>query len=191
MDDPLIRAATIGDAAACAEIYAPYVRDTVISFEESPPDEVQMAARIAERGETHGWLVAAAGDRVRGFAYAGAYREREAWQWVCETTIYLDPAAAGRGVGRRLYTALLDVVAARGYRVAIASVALPNEASIALHEAVGFTQFGLSPAVGFKLGVWVDVAWLQRPLGDGPNTAPVRLGQPDTRPLSRPSSGGN
>lgn len=184
---PLIRAATVGDAGACAAIYAPYVRDTVITFEESPPNTAAMAARITERGRTHGWLVATTDDRVLGFAYAGVYREREAWQWVCETTIYLDPAAAGRGIGRRLYAALFDVLADRGYRVAIASIALPNPASIALHEAVGFTQFGVSPAVGFKLGSWVDVAWLQRPLGDGAATAP----EPLRTPLTPPGCGGN
>lgn len=182
MDVPLIRAATVDDAAACAAIYAPFVRDTVVSFEESPPDETEMAARIALRGRSHGWLVATTEDRVLGFAYAGVYREREAWQWVCETTIYLDPAAAGRGLGRRLYTALFDTLADRGYRVAIASIALPNPASIALHEALGFTQSGLSPAIGFKLGSWVDVAWLQRPLGEGTTTAPGVLDQSDSRP---------
>lgn len=175
MDVPLIRAATVGDAAACAAIYAPFVRDTVVSFEESPPDEAEMAARIVQRGRTHGWLVATSADRVLGFAYAGLYREREAWQWVCETTIYLDPAAAGRGLGRRLYAALFEILADRGYRVAIASIALPNPASIALHQSLGFTQRGLSPAVGFKLGSWVDVAWLQRPLGEGAGTAPGHL----------------
>lgn len=178
MTEPVLRSATVDDAAACAAIYEPYVRDTVITFEEIVPDATEMAARIASKTASHGWLVATEPDRVRGadrvlgFAYAGTYREREAWQWACETTIYLDPGAAGRGLGRRLYLELFDVLARRGYRVAIASVALPNPASVALHEAVGFEHYGTSPAVGYKLGAWIDVAWFRRDLGPGSATAP-------------------
>ncbi len=144
-----------------------------------------MARRIEARGTSHAWLVASEpvpggeAGRVLGFAYAGTYREREAWQWVCETSIYLDPTATGRGVGRRLYSALLAALADRGYRVAIASIALPNPASIALHEAVGFTEFGISPRVGFKFGEWVDVAWLQRGIGPGTTTSPGALTRGD------------
>lgn len=175
------------DAGACAELYAPYVRDTVVTFEASPPGRADMAARIADRGASHGWLVAAEGPRVLGFACAGTYRDRAAWQWVCETTIYLDPAARGRGLGRHLYAALFDVLVAGGYRVAIASIALPNPASIRLHEASGFTHYGTSPAVGFKLGRWIDVAWLQRGLGEGVATAPAPL----RGRLSPPASDGS
>ncbi|MDO5681469.1 MAG: GNAT family N-acetyltransferase [Propionibacteriaceae bacterium] len=165
-----LRPASVADASGCAAIYAPYVLNTAISFEEIPPSAVQMTERIRHKSTSHGWFVATEADRLLGFAYAGTYREREAWQWVCETSIYLDPLAAGRGVGRQLYGVLLEHLAARGFRVAVASIALPNAASVALHQSLGFEHFGTSPGVGFKHHQWIDVAWFQRHLGSGTTT---------------------
>lgn len=165
---PVVRAARAADAAACAAIYAPYVRDTTITFEEQPPDTAEMASRIAQALATHGWLVAEVEGRVLGYAYATRFGQRAAFRWSAETSIYLAPEARGAGLGRLLYAALLDRLAARGYRIAVAAITQPNEASMALHRAFGYEQVALLPTIGFKDGAWRDVAWLQRPLGAGP-----------------------
>lgn len=170
-----IRCATAADAADCVAIYAPFVRDTVISFEDVAPDIDEMAARIARLTASHGWLVGEENGRVVGFAYAGVFRQRQAWQWVCETSIYLAPAAMGRGLGRQLYAALLSHLTECGYRVAIGCIALPNEASTRLHEAVGFQSMGVFRRVGFKFDTWIDVAWYQAELGSGTATPPDPL----------------
>lgn len=160
------------DSQACAAIYAPYVTDTVVSFEAEPPTADELAERVAVYGRSHAWLVAeyadgpAAGDIV-GYAYGAPYSPREAYRWTVETTVYLATDAPRRtGLGRTLYTALLDVLADRGYLRAIAGVALPNDASVGLHRAVGFEDVGTLRRVGWKLGAWHDVLRMQRDLGD-------------------------
>ncbi|HRW18754.1 MAG TPA: N-acetyltransferase family protein, partial [Dermatophilaceae bacterium] len=118
------------------------------------------------------WLVATTpDDGIVGFAYAAKHRERAAYRWACDTSVYLAPVAQGHGLGRALYAALIERLAARGYRMLCAGVALPNDASVGLHRAVGFVDVGTYRAIGFKDGRWVDTLWLQRPLGgDGPPT---------------------
>jgi phosphinothricin acetyltransferase len=153
-----VRPATTDDAAACAAIYAPYVRDTAISFELEPPSADEMAARIAA---VHLWLVLEDGDRVVGFAYAGPFKSRPAYARTCEVTVYLAGDATGRGGGRALYTSLLARLAQRGFRVAVAVIALPNDASEALHRAFGFETVGVLRGVGFKHGAWHDIAYTQ------------------------------
>lgn len=167
-----LRTATAADAAGCAAIYAPFVADSVVTFDFAPPTEAEFAARIERLGASHAWLVAATGREVLGFAYAGEFRSKPAYRWVCETTIYLAERARGQGVGRRLYGELCRVLAERGYRAAIGAIALPNPGSIALHEAAGFRLTGTMPGVGWKLGRWVDVAFYQRELGEGLASAP-------------------
>jgi phosphinothricin acetyltransferase len=162
-----IRAATTEDAAACAAIYAPYVTDTTISFETEPPTQAEMAERIAAAERTHAWLVLEDledGGRVVGYAYAGPWRSRPAYRWTCETSIYLEVGRRRRGSGRALYEALLARLAERGYRTAVAGMTLPNEASVALHRAMGFEPVGTFRQVGHKHGQWHDVAWTQRAL---------------------------
>jgi L-amino acid N-acyltransferase YncA len=162
-----IRPATLDDAAAIAQIYAPYVADTPISFET----EVVSAAQIAERMQAfdglYPWFVAAeAGDAVIGYAYGTQFRTRAAYRFAVETTIYLEPSAQGRGLGTSLYRTLLDQLIRQGFSQAIAGITLPNEASVRLHERVGFRLVGVYKDVGYKLGRWHDVGRYQCPLAD-------------------------
>lgn len=159
----MIRDATVDDAAAIAQIYNPYVRDTVITFEYDEVAVEDMGARIArvlEQGFP--WLVVEQDDAVVGFAYAAPYRPRAAYVHSVETTIYLARGAEGRGLGRSLFGALLDRLPAAGVHTAISLVALPNDASIALHRAFGFREVGVLVESGRKFDRWIDVAYLQR-----------------------------
>jgi L-amino acid N-acyltransferase YncA len=165
-----VRDATDDDAGACAAIYAPFVVGTTVSFETEPPSVDEMAGRIEKARRTHAWVVLEDGDRVVGYAYAGPVKERAAYDWSCEVSVYLEQGSGGRGGGRLLYEALFDRLAARGYRRAIAGMTQPNEASAALHRALGFEPIGVQRRIGWKHGAWCDVAWAQRDLGqdDGP-----------------------
>ncbi|WP_456600494.1 arsinothricin resistance N-acetyltransferase ArsN1 family B [Blastococcus sp. SYSU DS0616] len=162
---PTVRDATPADAAACAAIYAPYVTGTAITFELEPPTPAQMAERIAAARRAHAWLVLEDDGAVVGYAYAGPYKERAAYRWSCEVSVYLDGGRRRRGGGRALYEALFERLAARGFRTAIAGMTLPNEPSEGLHTAMGFEPIGTYRRVGFKHGRWRDVLWAQRPLG--------------------------
>ena len=155
--DRVIRAATADDAAACAAIYAPYVRDTAVSFETRPPSAAEMAGRIARATASHAWLVAGDVGAVAGYAYAGPFAARAAYRWSCEVSVYLAGGRGGAGRGRALYEALFARLAERGYRQAIAGMAVPNEASEGLHRAMGFTTVGTFRRAGYKLGAWRDV----------------------------------
>ncbi|MGY1887412.1 MULTISPECIES: N-acetyltransferase family protein [unclassified Blastococcus] len=162
---PTVRDATPADAAACAAIYAPYVTGTAITFELEPPTPAQMAERIAAARRAHAWLVLEDDGAVVGYAYAGPYKERAAYRWSCEVSVYLDGGRRRRGGGRALYEALFERLAARGFRTAIAGMTLPNEPSEGLHTAMGFEPIGTYRRIGFKHGRWRDVLWAQRPLG--------------------------
>ncbi|HEX6567960.1 MAG TPA: arsinothricin resistance N-acetyltransferase ArsN1 family B [Acidimicrobiales bacterium] len=159
-----IRMATAGDAGAVRAIYAPVVESTAVSFELAVPSEDEMAARIADRQPAYPWLVAESARGVTGYAYAGRFAARPAYDWSAETSVYVAETARGQGVGRALYAALLAILAAQGYRQAMAGIALPNQASVALHERAGFALVGVYRAVGWKFGAWHDVAWWQRGL---------------------------
>lgn len=150
------------DSAACAEIYAPYVADSAVSFEAEPPTAEQMAERMAR---AIAWYVAEEDEQVVGYAYALPHRERAAYRWACDVSVYVAASAQRRGAGRLLYERLLADVLGAGYRMACAGVALPNSASVALHEEVGFERVGVYRDIGWKLGRWHDVLWLQRPIG--------------------------
>jgi phosphinothricin acetyltransferase len=150
------------DAAACAAIYAPFVSDSWISFELDPPTPAEIAARIASYGASHGWLVAEVGGEVAGYAYGSPHRERAAYASSCDVAVYVDPAHSRQGIGRALYQALLPALAERGFHAAYAGIALPNAASVGLHEAMGFASVGVYREVGWKLGQWRDVGWWQR-----------------------------
>ncbi len=165
----LVRDATVEDAAACAAVYAHYVRDTAVSFELEPPTPAQMADRIEAALARHAWLVLEDGGRVVGYAHGSTFNLRAAYDWSTSVSVYLEPGRRRTGAGRALYTALLDRLAARGYLTALAGVALPNEASVGLHTAMGFEPVGTYRRVGWKLGRWHDVARFQRPLGAGPS----------------------
>ncbi|TFV88917.1 N-acetyltransferase family protein [Blastococcus sp. CT_GayMR16] len=162
----VIRDAAAADAGRCAEIYAPYVRDTAISFESEPPSTEEMARRIAEAQRAHAWLVLEDDGNVVGYAYGGPFMSRAAYQWATTVSVYLAAGRRRTGAGRALYEALFDRLTTRGHRTALAGIALPNDASVGLHRALGFEPVGTYRRVGWKHGRWHDVAWYRRALGD-------------------------
>jgi L-amino acid N-acyltransferase YncA len=157
------------DAAACAAIYAPYVLDTAITFELTPPSAEEMAARIDAAQRAHAWLVLEAEGRVVGYAYGARFHSRAAYRWSCEVSVYVELGRRRSGAGRSLYEQLFERLAHRGMRMAIAGMTLPNEASEELHRAMGFEPAGIYRRIGFKHGAWHDVAWVQRALAEGPD----------------------
>lgn len=154
-----VRIATSADAAAIARIYAPYVRDTAISFETVPPDEGQMAERIAKVLPALPWLVHQDRGNVTGYAYAAPHRERAAYRWSVDAGIYLDSGAHRKGIGSALYAVLFAALRLQGYHRVYGGITLPNAASVGLHEAQGFMPIGVYDEVGFKFGAWRDVGW--------------------------------
>ena len=170
-----IRDATDDDAAACAAIYAPYVAETTVSFEDEPPSVEEIGRRIALARQQHAWLVLEEDGEVVGYAYAAPVKARAAYRWSCEVSVYLARGRAGSGRGRRLYEALFARLAERGYRQVVAGMTLPNAPSAGLHRALGFEPIGVQRRIGWKHGAWRDVAWVQRSLTDdeGP-PAPLR-----------------
>ena len=163
-----IRSAAESDTPALLAIYAPYVERTVVSFETVVPDVEEFAGRIRKSTAQWAWLVAERDGACLGYAYGSAHRERAAYRWSVETSAYVAASARRQGVGKALYLALFDALAARGYCNAYAGMTLPNDASAALHRSVGFEPIGVFHRVGFKFGAWHDVAWAQRRLRDAP-----------------------
>jgi L-amino acid N-acyltransferase YncA len=163
-----VRMATPDDAGGVADVYLPYVRDTAISFETVPPTAEEMRSRIAGMLPHLPWLVITDRERIMGFAYASPHRVREAYRWSADVSLYLDGSIHRQGHGRRLYRALLNLLGAQGYINAYAGIALPNPASVGLHEALGFTRVGVFPRVGFKNGRWWDVGWWHHLLAEPP-----------------------
>lgn len=159
---PLIRTATHADAADIARIYNGYVLDTCITFETEPVDASDMTQRIDETlAASLPWLVAEVDGTVAGYAYASKWKGRCAYRHSVESTVYLDPAQTGKGVGLRLYAALIEALAACGMHAVIGGIALPNAASIALYERLGFRKVAHFLQVGHKQGRWVDVGYWQ------------------------------
>jgi phosphinothricin acetyltransferase len=167
-----VRDASEDDAPACAAIYAPYVRETAVSFESEPPMPAQMAERIAAATRTHAWVVLEDEDRVVGYAYGGPHAQRAAYRFSCEVSVYVEEGRRRTGSGRALYEALFERLTARGYRMAVAGMTLPNEASAGLHRAMGFELVGVYRRIGWKFGAWHDVAWTQRVTGVGQDPPP-------------------
>jgi phosphinothricin acetyltransferase len=166
---PRIRSATPADAAALLCIYAPLVEFTAISFELAPPTVEDFAARIEKAIANWAWLVAELNGQCVGYAYASLHRERPAYRWSVETSAYVATSARRQGLGALLYRQLFAALASRGYCNAFAGIALPNAASVALHQAVGFAPIGVFRAVGRKFGAWHDVAWYQKQLLEQPH----------------------
>jgi L-amino acid N-acyltransferase YncA len=160
---PTIRLATLDDAPQVLAIYGPYTA-TPISFELAPPSIEDMRGRVAKVIPRYPWLVYVDGGEVLGYAYASQHRERPAYQWSVDTSVYISQNAHRRGIGRALYTSLLAMLPLQGYVNAYAGVTLPNPGSVGLHEAMGFQPVGVYRQVGFKCGAWHDVGWYQRPL---------------------------
>jgi L-amino acid N-acyltransferase YncA len=165
----------LGDAAACAEIYRPHVEEGVVSFEEEAPDVEAMTARIERAAASHAWFVAEREGRVVGYAYATAFNERPAYRWSANVSVYVAEGERGRGTGRALYAVLFECLRERGFHMAVAGITLPNEASVGLHEHLGFAPVGVNREIGWKRGAWRDVGWWQLelgPAGDGPPAEP-------------------
>lgn len=160
------------DAPACAAIYAPHVEGGPVSFEERAPDAAEMAARIERYGSSHAWLVAEREEEVVGYAYATAFNERPAYRWSSSVSVYVGERARGEGIGRTLYEALFDRLRGRGFRMACAGITLPNEASVGLHQSLGFELVGVNREIGWKQGAWRDVGWYQLELSPAPKGPP-------------------
>jgi L-amino acid N-acyltransferase YncA len=160
-DDSIrLRLAAVTDAAQIAAIYEPFCLETAISFETTAPDEGTMRERIRTVAGRYPWLVAVSKTGgVLGYAYASKHRERAAYRWSIDFTVYLASAAKRRGIGTDLYTALVAICKRLGYYRAFAGITLPNEPSVRLHEKIGFTPIGIYRRVGFKLAKWHDVGW--------------------------------
>jgi phosphinothricin acetyltransferase len=166
-----LRPATAGDAAAIAAIYAPYVEGSIVSFETEAPDAEAMRARIEAGGALYPWLAAVdETGAIAGYAYASAFRPRPAYRYTVETTVYVRDGLHRRGVGSLLYRPLLSILEAQGFTQAFGAITLPNPASVALHERLGFVRAGTYTKVGWKQGGWWDVGLWQRALA--PPTVP-------------------
>ena len=174
MTTPILRAATAADIAAITAIYRPAVLTGTASFELEPPDEAEMLRRFTPvAGAGYPYFVAVLDGCVVGYAYAGAYRNRPAYRFTVEDSVYVAPEAHGRGIGTLLLKALIDASIAQGYRLMVAVIGdSRNQASIALHRSAGFTFCGTIHSVGYKLGRWLDSVIMQLPLGEGDTSAP-------------------
>lgn len=161
-----IRPVEITDAQVIADIYAPYVTDTTITFEIEAPSADEFAQRITKTTKNFPYLVAEENGKLLGYAYASTYYARAAYDWTCELSIYLDRDVRGKGVGSLLYDALENKLAQRGIVNLLACISLPNDTSIAFHQKRGFSQVAHFPKVGYKFDKWHDIVWLQKRLKD-------------------------
>jgi L-amino acid N-acyltransferase YncA len=181
-DQPLLRLATLADASAIASIYAPWVRETGVSFELEPPSAAVIAGRIAAV-TFYPYLVLELDGLVRAYAYASRLRERPAYDWVAETSIYVDRSMHRCGLGERIYTALLDLLAMQGLIWAYGGISVPSDASEPgpsqrFHARIGFEQFARFPCVGFKHGRWWDVEWWRFALAERADDSPAPAPEP-------------
>src|SRR6185312_10259505 len=163
-----IRLARESDASGILAIYAPIVEQTAISFELAPPSEDEVRKRIRSIQSTHAWLTCEKDGMVAGYAYASKFRPREAYLWTTEVTVYVHQAHRRRGYAKALYLSLFDILRLQGFCTAIAVIALPNPASVQLHEQLGFTEVGVIRSAGYKLNEWHDTGWWQLELQQHP-----------------------
>lgn len=170
-----IRLAQPADVPDLLAIYAPYVTDTVISFEYDVPTEGEFARRVASIQERLPYLVAEVDGRVAGYAYASPHSDRAAYQWSVNTSVYIHADYHRRGLARQLYTELFARLRRLGYVNAYAGITLPNPGSEALHRAMGFTPVGVYTNVGYKFGAWHSVEWLEMALQPRPEQPAVPL----------------
>lgn len=154
-----IRLAQPTDAAGILAIYAPFIANTSITFETEIPTEIEFANRIDSYLANWPWLVCEADGQIAGYAYASRYRERVAYQWSVECSVYIHDDFQQRGIARALYTGLFSILKKQGYRNVYAVINLPNERSVAFHESMGFNRFATYEKVGYKLGQWKNVGW--------------------------------
>ncbi|MFN3199196.1 MAG: arsinothricin resistance N-acetyltransferase ArsN1 family B [Bradymonadia bacterium] len=173
-----IRLATADDTAAIHAIYAPHITGGHATFETEVPTHEALEKRITTVLRRWPWLVAEESGQIIGYAYAGPHRSRMAYQWGVEASVYLAPQARGMGLGRRLYTTLFEILRAQQFVHVFAGIALPNAASVGLHESMGFTLIGVYPKIGYKAGAWRDVGWWRLGLREPP--------EPPVKPISLP-----
>ncbi len=166
MDHLKIRLATAADAAGMLEIYAPFVSDTSITFETEVPGHQAFQNRIRHYMEFCPWLVAEDKGKIIGYAYAYRHRERTAYQWSVECSVYIHPDFLRRSIASRLYEKLFLILRSQGFRNIYAVINLPNDRSVALHERLGFRYFATYEQVGYKLGQWKNVGWWRLILGE-------------------------
>jgi phosphinothricin acetyltransferase len=178
-----VRPVRESDAEAIAAIYAPIVEQTAISFEEVAPRAQEIASRIAGLKGEFPWLVAERNRDVSGYAYAGRHRERAAYRWSVNVSVYVDHSTHRRGIARALYGVLFELLKVQGYHHVFAGITIPNDASIGLHRALGFEPVGVYQSVGFKFGKWRDTSWWQRPLQklDAPAREPIAFSALETQ----------
>ncbi len=164
----MIRLATDADGGAAAAIYGPIVAASPISFEVDPPGAAEMGRRIAATLGHAPWLVCERSGAVCGYAYATRHRDRAAYQWSVDVSVYVAEPFRRHGVGRALYTSLLALLRLQRFWAAHAGITLPNAGSVGLHEAMGFQPVGVYRGVGYKAGAWHDVGWWQLSFGARP-----------------------
>lgn len=175
MVEPIrIRLAGENDAAGCLEIYRPIVVETVVSFEAEVPTSAEMARRIRDVGRSYPWLIAQRDGATAGYAYGCRHRERAAYRWSAEVSVYVAEAHRRHGVARALYARLLEGLTVQGYANAFAGIALPNDASVAFHRSMEFEPVGVYHRIGYKMGRWIDVGWWERRLRDESSPAEPR-----------------
>lgn len=179
----MIRLANPTDAIAMLAIYSPYIRNTSITFETGVPAVANFANRIHSYLEHWPWLIYEKEGQVIGYAYASRYRERVAYQWSVECSVYIDEDHLRSGVAKALYAALLAILKAQGFTTVYAVINLPNDSSVAFHESMGFNYFATYEKVGYKLGKWKDVGWWQLKLNEYADEPPppVKFSALDSR----------
>lgn len=176
MNTVSIRKATVADAQGILEIYAPHVVNSACTFESQVPTINEMEERIKKIIAVKPWLICTINEKVVGYVYASVYRERAAYQWNCECSVYTHTDYSGKGIGFQLYKVLFSILKKQGYRNMYAVISLPNEASVKLHERCGFEYFATYDNVGYKLGEWIKVGWWRLKLNEyDPEPAPPLL----------------
>lgn len=155
----IIRLASVGDAEQILNIYSPYIEKTAISFEYVVPTREEMETRIRNVSQKNPWIVLEEDNEILGYAYASKHRERSAYRWSVDVSIYIKDGCHGKGYGKALYTSLLTILKHQGYYNAYAGIGLPNEKSIGIHEYFGFKNIAHYNKVGYKFGKWHDTGW--------------------------------
>ncbi|MBY5035060.1 GNAT family N-acetyltransferase [Streptococcus gallolyticus] len=168
-----IRSARVEDAAQLLKIYEPYIRETAITFETEVPSVAEFEQRILETQKKHPYLVVEEEGQILGYAYAHPYYGRAAYAWTVELSIYIDQEARAQGLGTALYDLLEEKLAAQGVLNFLVCISLPNDASIAFHHKRGYEQVAHFKNVGYKLGSWRDIVWLQKSLGQSAQPSPL------------------
>ena len=185
-----VRFASEADAPALLAIYAQYI-DTSVTFETELPSVEDFQGRIRDISAMYPYLVLEDGGRAVGYAYAHRVRERAAYDWIVELSVYLDQERCGRGLGPRLYSLLMDLLRLQGIRTAMGCVTSPNPRSEAMHAALGFRLAGVSACAGYKDGKWHDVSWFEKPLApyDVPPAPVTPIGRVDAALLAAAMEG--